>query len=51
MNRMFRKIAALAAPAAVALLLFAAVASAHVTVSPAQSSTGGLGDVYPESTV
>ncbi|NQX43747.1 YcnI family protein [Paenibacillus tritici] len=40
MNRMFRKIAALAAPAAAALMLFAAVASAHVTVSPAQSSTG-----------
>jgi uncharacterized protein YcnI len=40
LNRLFHKIAALAAPAATALMLFAAVASAHVTVSPAQSSTG-----------
>lgn len=40
MNRLFRKIAALAAPAAASLMLFAAVASAHVTVSPASSSTG-----------
>lgn len=38
--RLFRKIAALAAPAAAALMLFAAVASAHVTVSPAESGTG-----------
>lgn len=40
MNRLFRKIASLTAPAAAALMMFAAVASAHVTVSPAQSSTG-----------
>ena len=40
MNRLFRKIAVLTAPAAAALMLFAAVASAHVTVSPAESSTG-----------
>ncbi|WNS45875.1 YcnI family protein [Paenibacillus sp. MMS20-IR301] len=40
MNPLFRKIAALTAPAAAALMLFAAVASAHVTVSPAESSTG-----------
>ncbi|WP_238649658.1 DUF1775 domain-containing protein [Paenibacillus piscarius] len=38
--RLFRKIAALAAPAAAALMLFAAVASAHVTVSPVESGTG-----------
>lgn len=40
MNRLSRKIMALFAPAAVTLLLFAAVASAHVTVAPTESSTG-----------
>lgn len=35
-----RKMMALAVPAAAGLLLFAAVASAHVTVSPAMSGTG-----------
>ncbi|WP_342410696.1 DUF1775 domain-containing protein [Paenibacillus sp. FSL R10-2778] len=40
MNRLSRKIMTLFAPAAATLLLFAAVASAHVTVAPAQSSTG-----------
>lgn len=40
MSRLFRKIAAMAAPAAAAMMLFAAVASAHVTVSPAESGTG-----------
>lgn len=40
LNRLFRKIAALAVPAAAALMVFAAVASAHVTVSPTQSSAG-----------
>ncbi|WP_340022991.1 DUF1775 domain-containing protein [Paenibacillus sp. FSL K6-1096] len=40
MSRLFRKIAALTAPAAAALMLFAAAASAHVTVSPAESGTG-----------
>lgn len=40
MNRLSRKIMTLFAPAAVTLLLFAAVASAHVTVAPTESSTG-----------
>lgn len=40
MNRLSRKIMTLFAPAAATLLLFAAVASAHVTVAPAESSTG-----------
>lgn len=40
MNKMLRKLMTLAAPSVVALMLFAAVASAHVTVAPAESSTG-----------
>lgn len=40
MNRLFRKIAVLAAPSAAALMLFAAAASAHVTVAPTESTTG-----------
>jgi uncharacterized protein YcnI len=40
MNRLSRKIMTLFAPAAATLLLFAAVASAHVSVAPAQSMTG-----------
>ncbi|UQZ36242.1 hypothetical protein C2I18_23580 [Paenibacillus sp. PK3_47] len=40
MKSIIRKIAALAAPSLAALMLFAAVASAHVTVAPAQSATG-----------
>lgn len=40
MNRLSRKIMTLFAPAAATLLLFAAVASAHVTVAPAESSPG-----------
>ncbi|MGN7765036.1 DUF1775 domain-containing protein [Paenibacillus sp. 22594] len=40
MNKLFRKIAVLAAPSAAALMLFAAAASAHVTVAPAESTTG-----------
>lgn len=40
MNRTFKKLMALAAPASAAMLLFATVASAHVTVLPKESSTG-----------
>ncbi|WP_342565751.1 DUF1775 domain-containing protein [Paenibacillus sp. FSL R7-0345] len=40
MNKLLRKLMTLAAPMAAALSLFAAVASAHVTVSPAESTTG-----------
>ncbi|WP_379153466.1 YcnI family protein [Paenibacillus sp. sgz5001063] len=40
MNRLFRKITILAAPSAAALMLLTAVASAHVTVAPAESTTG-----------
>ncbi|CAM4021774.1 YcnI family protein [Saccharibacillus endophyticus] len=40
MNRTFKKLMALAAPASAALLLFATVASAHVTVLPKESATG-----------
>lgn len=40
MNRTFKKLMALAAPASAALLLFATVASAHVSVLPKESSTG-----------
>lgn len=40
MNRLFRKIASLTTISAVATLLFTAVASAHVTVAPAESATG-----------
>ncbi|ASA20854.1 DUF1775 domain-containing protein [Paenibacillus donghaensis] len=40
MNSLLRKIKWLAAPAAALLLLSAAIASAHVTVMPSQSSTG-----------
>lgn len=40
MNRLFRKIVSLTAASAVATLLFAAAASAHVTVAPAESATG-----------
>jgi uncharacterized protein YcnI len=40
MNKMLRKLMTLAAPSVAALMLFAAVASAHVTVAPAESSTG-----------
>ncbi|MEK5445407.1 YcnI family copper-binding membrane protein [Paenibacillus sp. FSL R7-0331] len=40
MNKLLRKLLTLAAPMAAALSLFAAVASAHVTVSPAESTTG-----------
>lgn len=40
MNRLSRKLMTLFGPAVVALLLFSAVASAHVTVAPVQSSTG-----------
>lgn len=40
MKTLIRKIAALAAPSIAALMLFAAVASAHVTVVPAESTTG-----------
>lgn len=40
MSKMLRKLMTLAAPSVAALMLFAAVASAHVTVAPAESSTG-----------
>ncbi|CAM4480474.1 DUF1775 domain-containing protein [Paenibacillus typhae] len=40
MNKMLLKLLTLAAPMAAALSLFTAVASAHVTVSPAESTTG-----------
>lgn len=40
MNRTFKKLMALAAPASAAMLLFATVASAHVTVLPKESATG-----------
>jgi uncharacterized protein YcnI len=40
MKSLIRKIAALAAPSLAALMLFAAAASAHVTVAPAESGTG-----------
>lgn len=40
MNKMLRKLMALAMPSAAALMLFAAVASAHVTVAPTESTTG-----------
>ncbi|WP_379141482.1 YcnI family protein [Paenibacillus sp. sgz500992] len=40
MNKMLRKLMTLAAPSVAALMLFAAVASAHVTIAPAESSTG-----------
>lgn len=40
MKSLYRKIMTLIAPSAAVLLLFAAVASAHVSVVPAQSSTG-----------
>lgn len=39
-SRTWRKLLALAAPASAALLLFAAVASAHVSVLPKESTTG-----------
>ncbi|WP_246098398.1 DUF1775 domain-containing protein [Saccharibacillus brassicae] len=40
MNRTWKKLLALAAPASAALLMFTAVASAHVTVMPKESGTG-----------
>lgn len=40
MNTLLRKIITLTAPMAAALMLFAAAASAHVTVAPAESTTG-----------
>ncbi|MCQ4085302.1 YcnI family protein [Saccharibacillus sp. JS10] len=40
MNHTFKKIMTLAAPATAAFLLFATVASAHVTVLPKESATG-----------
>lgn len=40
MNKTWKKLLTLAAPASAALLMFAAAASAHVTVLPKQSSTG-----------
>ncbi|GGO06127.1 hypothetical protein GCM10010969_33210 [Saccharibacillus kuerlensis] len=40
MNKTWKKLMALAAPASAALLMFAAVASAHVTVLPKESATG-----------
>jgi len=40
MNKLFHKIITLAAPSLAVLMLSAAVASAHVTVAPAQSGTG-----------
>ncbi|WP_310832775.1 YcnI family copper-binding membrane protein [Paenibacillus pedocola] len=40
MNKLLRKLMTLAMPSAAVLMLFAAVASAHVTVAPAESTTG-----------
>lgn len=40
MKRLFQKLMTLFAPTVVTLLLFSAVASAHVTVAPSQSTTG-----------
>ncbi|NGZ77763.1 DUF1775 domain-containing protein [Saccharibacillus sp. VR-M41] len=40
MNKTWKKLLALAAPASAALLMFAAAASAHVTVLPKESATG-----------
>lgn len=40
MKKLYRKLLTLIAPSAALVLLFAAVASAHVTVAPSQSSTG-----------
>ncbi|OWR28935.1 nuclear export factor gle1 [Saccharibacillus sp. O23] len=40
MNRTWKKLLTLAAPASAALLMFAAVASAHVSVLPKESTTG-----------
>ncbi|MHA6530029.1 YcnI family copper-binding membrane protein [Paenibacillus sp. BAC0078] len=40
MNQLLRKLMTLAAPAAALLLVLATMASAHVTVSPAESATG-----------
>lgn len=40
MNQLLRKLLTLAAPAAALLLVLATMASAHVTVSPAESATG-----------
>ncbi|WP_019911619.1 YcnI family copper-binding membrane protein [Paenibacillus sp. HW567] len=40
MNQLLRKLLTLAAPAAALVLVLATMASAHVTVSPAESATG-----------
>lgn len=40
MNTLLRKLMTLAMPSVAALLLFAVAASAHVTIAPAQSTTG-----------